>query len=108
MPKIKTFTVNNKDYEIRFNIARIEMYENSHRPILATFSQNGGMFSLSELIGLVGVGLKEVGGNFVNPKQGQDMARELIEKEGYMPMMEEMAVALERDAGFFFKGASIG
>ena len=100
------FTINGKSYIIGFTKNRLEMYERSNKPIMASFIQNGGAFSISELKSLLAYGLRLEDGPFVNPRKGVDMASALIEKTGYLAVYERVTEALERDCGFLFKGAN--
>ena len=100
-----TFEAEGKTYEIAFSMKRIEMYENGRKPVMASFAQNGGAFSIGELKALIAYGLRLEGGAWVNPKKGMEMAEELIEENGYFGMFEPVTAALERDCGFFFKTA---
>ena len=100
------FTINGKGYIIGFTKNRLEMYERSNKPIMASFIQNGGAFSISELKSLLAYGLRLEDGPFVNPRKGVDMASDLIEKNGYLAVYERVTEALERDCGFLFKGAN--
>lgn len=108
MTTCKIFTVDDQNYEIRYNTKRIEMYENVHKPIMVTMAVNSGQFAYAELRDIVGYGLKVEGGNFVNPAQASKIADEIIKEEGYFPMVDEVAEALARDCGFFLKGSSVG
>lgn len=100
----RTFTVGGRSYEVAYNQRRIELYEAGHRPIMATFMSNGGAFSIAELKSLMAYGLKLEGGAWVNPKQGEDMASELINYNGYLSVFECVVEALQRDCGFLFVG----
>lgn len=97
------FTVEGVSYIIGFNQKRIRLYENGHKPIMASFIQNGGAFSLSELQGLLAYGLRREGGAYVNPRKGMEMAERLIDECGYVAVFERVTEALERDCGFLFK-----
>lgn len=101
-----TFEVNGKKYEVAFNIKRIDLYERAgHKPIIASFAQNGGSFSLDELKSLVAYGTRPLGGlGYVSPKQGMAMAEKLIEVNGYQAVYTIVVQALERDCAFFFMG----
>lgn len=99
------FEVDGDSYVIRFNQKRIDLYENSNRPIMASFMMNGGGLSIRELKALVAYGLCLEGGSFVNPRRGNDMAQSLLEANGYSALMEAVIDALRRDCGFLFKGA---
>lgn len=98
-----TFTVDGETYEIAFNIKRIQMYEAGHMPIMTSFMKNGGSFSISELCDMTAYGLRKEGGGYVSPKQGREMAENLLEENGYFALYNVVADALQRDCGFFFK-----
>lgn len=98
------FEIDGKDYVITYNQKRIDMYERSNKPIMSTFVQNGGAFSVAELKGLLAYGLRAMGGAFVNPKRGMEIAENLMEINGYLAVFERVSEALERDCGFLFKG----
>ena len=102
--KTGDFTVGDKSYVIQFNTGRIKLYENSNRPLMAVFAMNGGTFSISELETIAAYGLREEGGNYVNPKQGAKMAEKLIEENGYFALYEAVVNVLGRDCNFLFKG----
>lgn len=99
-----SFEANGSEYEIVFSIKRIEQYEASHRPVMASFAQNSGTFSIGELKGLLAYGMKKVDGGWVGPEQGMRMAGEIIEANGYMAVHQTIIEALKRDCGFFFAG----
>lgn len=98
-----TFEVGGRVHEIRYPQKRLDLYESGHKPVMATFVQNGGAFSRKELRDLTAYGLKVKGGGFVSPKQGMVMADKLIEENGYATVLEVVAEALQRDCGFLFK-----
>lgn len=100
------FTVGDKHYVITFTQKRIDMYERSNKPLMSSFVQNGGAFSLAELKNLTAFGLRLLDGPFVNPRKGVEMAADLIEENGYLAVYERVSEALERDCGFLFKGAT--
>lgn len=100
------FTVKGKSYVIHYTQKRIELYEQGHKPVMAAFVQNGGAFSIDELKWLLAYGLCLEGGTFVLPKRGAEMANGLINANGYLAVFEKVSDALQRDCGFFFKGAT--
>lgn len=99
------FEIDGKSYDIAYNIKRIEMYENMFGSIIASVS-NSGAFSVPQLRGLIGYGLRFEGGSWVNPKHGMEMAYGLIEEYGYPELSSAVIEALERDCPFFFQGIS--
>lgn len=101
-----TFEVEGKTYDIHYSFKRIEMYEASHRPVMASFAQNGGSFSLGELRDLVAYGIKLEGGGYISPQQGREIGEKLIDENGYLAVFQTVTEALERDCGFFFKTKS--
>lgn len=107
MTKDTTFTVDERTYEIAFNIGRIKLYERTHLPVMTSISKNGGTFSIDELQSLVAFGLRYEGGSYVDVKKAMGMAEKLIETSGYLIVFQNVLTALERDCGFFFKEASV-
>lgn len=103
--KTRTFTVRGKVYEVCFSKKRIDLYEQRHKPIMASFIQNDGAFSAAELTALLAYGLRVEGGGYVNPKRGMDMAEKLVLNSGYLAVYEAVTEALERDCGFLFLSA---
>lgn len=99
------FAIGDKSYVIGFTKKRLEMYERCNKPIMASFIQNGGAFSILELKNLLAYGLRLEEGPFVNPRKGVEMASDLIEENGYLAVYERVTEALERDCGFLFMGA---
>ena len=98
---------NDKSYVLKYNINRIEMIENATgKPILAEFSQNRGMLSISSLKSYFAYGLKEEGSDiFVATKKAMEIAGQLIEAEGYAAVCGLVVEAIERDCPFFFLDA---
>lgn len=100
----QTFKVNGKTYEIAYNIKRMKMYENSNPPIMSTYSNNGGHFTIGQLEAIIAYGLRLEGGEWVSPSEGMQMAENLIEANGYVPMLSAVTEAIARDCAFFFAG----
>ncbi|RVU97063.1 hypothetical protein EII22_09010 [Coriobacteriales bacterium OH1046] len=98
-----TFDVLGRTYEISLTKARIDLYEQRHRPIMASFIQNGGAFSAAELEAILAYGLRVEGGPFVNPKRGMEMAGQLMQSNGYLAVLTAVMDALQRDCGFLFR-----
>lgn len=96
---------NGKPYELKYNLKRIEMIENSTgTPMMAELRNNGGMLSIGHLKAYFAMALKEQGADtFVKPKTGMEMAEALIENEGYIAVNGAVIEALERDCPFFFR-----
>lgn len=97
-------TVNNVEYELKYNLKRIEMIEaNTSMPTLAQISKTGGYFGVSDLKTYISKGLKEKGSDFfVMPKPAEKIAEALIEKD-YQGACAAVLEALERDCPFFFR-----
>lgn len=101
----RTFTVRGKTYCVSITKSRLDLYEQRHRPIMASFIQNDGAFSTSELTALLAYGLRLEGGGYVNPNRGMEMAENLLKHSGYLAVYQAVIEALERDCGFLFQGA---
>lgn len=98
----RTFEVNGRSFEIVLTKARLNLYEQRHTPIMASFIRNDGALSNAELTALLAYGLKLEGGAYVNPRKGAEMAEKLIDANGYGAMFECVFGALQRDCGFLF------
>lgn len=101
------FTVEEKNYEIKYTINRVQMYERASKmPIMASFAKNDGSFSVSELVSLVSYGLKRTDKEgFLPLNKATEIATGLIEENGYVRVYQEVITTLQRDCGFFFIGA---
>lgn len=99
------FNFQNKEYELRFNMKRIEMIEAvTNMPTMASLSQSKGMLKLSDLKTYFGYALKENGSDvFVPVKTSLEIADEFIREKGYAKATELVLTALERDCPFFFQ-----
>ena len=99
------FEVNGKEYELKFNMQRIEMIEAvTKMPTLASIQRGNGMFSISDLKAYFGYSVKEPGSDvFMPPKKGMELCEELMNSEGYIKVTGVVLEALERDCTFFFQ-----
>lgn len=103
--KPQTFTVRGHVCEIRYSRKRIDLYEERHTPIIASFYKNDGMFTFKELAAITGYGLKVQDGAYFVPSKGEEVAGKLIEANGYAAVFQAVMVALQRDCAFLFMGA---
>lgn len=94
-----------KQYELKYNLKRVEMIENTTgMPTLAEMQKNRGILSITNLKTYFAFGLKETGSDsFVKPKKGMEIAEALIQSEGYVSVNGVVLEALERDCPFFFQ-----
>jgi len=101
------FEMNGKEYELKFNLKRIELIESATgEPLMASLQKNRAMLSVSHLKVYFSLALKESGSDaFVPAKKGQEFAEELIESEGYEFVNMSVVEALQRDCPFFFRVA---
>ncbi len=99
-----TLIYDGKEYELKYNLKRIEMIEsNTSLPTMAQISRTGGYFGISDLKVYLSTGLKEKGADvFVMPRPAEKIAEALIEKD-YMDACASVLEALERDCPFFFQ-----
>lgn len=101
----QTFTVRGHVCEIRFSRKRIDLYEERHTPIIASFYKNDGMFTFKELAAIAGYGLKVQGGGYFLPQKAEEIVNKLIEANGYPAVFQAVMMALQRDCAFLFMGA---
>lgn len=99
------FNINEKTYELKYNMKRVELIENSTgMPTMAELNKYSGMFGITSLKTYLAFALKEQGSDvFVKPKEGMEIAEALIEKEGYIAVNTAVLEAIERDCPFFFR-----
>lgn len=99
------FEFEGKQYELKFNMKRIEMIESvTDMPTMAALHKYQGMLALQALKVYFGYTVKEAGSDsFVAPKKGMEMAEILIESEGYADVCGLVLECLERDCPFFFR-----
>ena len=100
-----TFEVGGRTYTIKLTKKRLDLYEQRHKPVMASFIQNDGAFSAAELTAILAYGLRVEDGPFVNPRRGMEMADRLVRNNGYLAVYEAVMEALQRDCGFLFQGA---
>ena len=98
---------NEKNYELKYNLKRIEMIEaQTALPTMAQIKQTSGYFGIADLKTYITYGLKEEGADvFVMPSKAQELADEMIMEVGYTRLCSEVLAALEKDCPFFFQGA---
>lgn len=96
--------VNGKEYELKYNLKRIELIESvTGMPTMAELQRTRGMIGVTSLKAYFAYGLKEEGLDvFVAPKKGMEMCEQLIEAEGYMNVCGMVLEAMQRDCPFFF------
>lgn len=102
-----TFEVNDKEYELKYNVKRVDMIEAvTKMPLMTTLTQNGGTLTRIDLVNYIAYGIKENGSDvFVSPKEGKELAEELIISEGYAKCLGMVLETIQEDCGFFFQGA---
>lgn len=97
------FEFEGKQYELKYNLKRVEMIEDvTGVPTLATMQRTG--MRISHLKVYLGYGLKEAGSDiFVVAKTALDLAEQIVEEMGFAAAMELVIEALQRDCPFFFR-----
>ena len=102
------FTIDGKDYELRYSLKRVEMIEKATGgSMMASLVNNKGMLSIGEVKTFLSYGLKgmDEGDGHVSIPQGEKYAEQLLETLGYAPVIAPIMEALERDCPFLFQGA---
>lgn len=92
-----------RQYELKYNLKRVEMIEDATGvPTLANMQRTG--MRISQLKVYLGYGLKEAGSDaFVAPKKALDLAEQMIEEMGFANATSLVIEALQRDCPFFFR-----
>ena len=98
------FKINGKQYELKYNMKRIELIENvTGVSLMSAMHQNGGMLSIANLKVYVAYALREVGADvLVDIKDGIKLAEKLMTESDFVTVSGEVLEALQRDCPFFF------
>jgi len=96
--------INGKQYELKYNMKRIELIENvTGVPLMSAVHKNGGMLSIANLKVYVAYALREVGADaLLDIKDGMKLAEKLLENSDFVTVSSEVLEALQRDCPFFF------
>lgn len=96
--------IEGKQYELKYTTKRIDAIEAiTNIPIMSVLSKNDGILSRAHLEIYLAFGLKEIGADsFADTAKAREMARALIETEGYGKCLGITLEAIDRDCGFFF------
>lgn len=107
MENINGIEVNGKEYELKYNLKRIELIESAtNMPTMAEIQRTRGYFGVTSLKTYFAYGLKEKGSDaFEKPKIGMEICEELINSEGYENVCALVLENMQRDCPFFFQGA---
>lgn len=95
-------TLNDEQYEVAFGARRIMLAEDAvGKSLIKVFD---GVPTLSELVTFLGYGLRRAGADaWLSPSQGRETALALVDANGVKACCEEVAEAINRDCGFFFR-----
>lgn len=99
------FEVDGVEYDIKFNVNRIELIEKAlGTSIMAIATMQGSMFSITQLKTLLAYSVKESGSDvFLKPRVAMEMAENLIVNNGYVNVVNLVSAQLEEDCPFFFQ-----
>lgn len=100
---MKTIEFNEKVYELKYTLGRIEMIENHrHKSVIDVL--NNGKMMLADAKVFVGYALHEVGANaYVTPKVAFDLVEAMISKGMYIELLEKAIEAFVDDCGFLYQ-----
>ena len=100
------FTVNEKNYELKFNLKRVSNIEKAlgGESVAHAMLSNDGMMSVTAILVFFAYGVIEVGSDaVVMPKVGQEIAEAYLSEYGYASAVKEIQEAVKRDLGFLFR-----
>lgn len=99
------FTINEKEYELKFNLKRIDLIERViGKPLFGVFIQSKGALTIGEIEAIFSYALKEVGSDtFVSAKEGTKYAEVLLETDGLPVVTAAIIEKLQKDCPFFFQ-----
>lgn len=97
-------TVNGKEYDLKFNIARVQLIEKAcGAGVMETLVRSNGMMPLQLLLSCVAFGLLGEDGIYIAVKHGMEHAQRMVEEQGYQAVDMMVVDALQRDCPFFFQ-----
>lgn len=100
------FTINEKEYELKFNISRCKLIEKSiGKSVVAALALgNDYQMSLADIDAMFRFGLKEAGADvFVMPKQASEICEQYMEENGYTKTVALLIKQMVSDMGFLFR-----
>lgn len=103
------FTIEGKEYELKFNMNRLRLIERAASG-MAAMSQlatdTSGLMSITAMERFFSYGLKEAGADeFVSPAKGAELCDAMMEEAGYAAVVQEIQKAVMRDVPFLFRTA---
>lgn len=97
-------TINGKQYDFKFSIARVQMIEKAcGAGLMETLVRSNGMLPVQMLLSCVAFGLLGEDGIYIAAKHGMEQAERMVEERGYQTVDMLVVDALQRDCPFFFQ-----
>lgn len=100
------FTIGEKNYELKFNLARVKNIEKAlgGESVTHAMLNNDGMMSVTAVLTMFAYGLIEVGTDaVVLPNIGQALGEQYMAEAGYAAAVRAIQEAVKRDLGFLFR-----
>lgn len=100
------FTIGDKQYELKFNVARVKNIEKAlgGESITHALLTNDGLMSITAVLTMFAYGLIEVGSDaVVMPKVGQELCEQYMAETSYSAAVRAIQEAVKRDLGFLFR-----
>lgn len=97
--------INDREYEFRVTEDALDKIEATiGRSLMSAVAEQGGALKMLELKTVIGFCLKNNDGGKLPPKQGFELAGDLIRSEGYRAVGEKVAEQVQTDLPFLFQG----
>lgn len=100
------FKIDEKDYELKFNLTRIGVIEDAlGKSLVAALAVTDNcQMAIKDIRTIFGYSLKEVGADtFVVPKTAKDLCDAYMEEHGYMQTVNLILKQVADDLGFLFR-----
>ena len=100
------FKIGEKDYELKFNIARCKLIEaaTGKSVVAALALGNDYQMSLSDIDAMFRFGLKEAGADvFIMPKFASELCEQYMEENGYTKTVALLIREMVSQMGFLFR-----
>lgn len=100
------FEIEGKDYELKFNLKRIQLIEDSlgGKSFMSMAKETKGLFGVTELMTMTAFALRETGEDIFLPyKKAMEIAETFLCTKGYETVCEAVLEQIQKDCPFFFR-----
>ena len=98
------FEVDGKNYELRYNLKRLQALENAlGQSLMDLLIKTSGALKINDMVTVFAHGLAGEDGIYCPIKKGKEEAEKIMEAEGYQKMLMEVVTTLQDNCPFLFQ-----